>query len=235
MVMVAATTASTGACRFGEHHAAPPLDGPSALVSIDAPGSSGDPDANENVFHGLHATIGETPEWTGTCKSVAGYTMMMDRFDPAVAEQDVIAGWDFESDADSYNDPSYGFDPNWPSAMSGRFSVRFRGAIHLAAGTHCFSIDIGATGTDIIKGKNECGQVYVGDSQAAAIAETGYEAATSGPATGCIDLAADGAPELDIVFWYFNIFEHASLHVRHCAGAGCTPDQPLSVPDLVPR
>ena len=225
-------------CRINEHHAQPPVDGPSATVMIDAPGGGdgGVPDADPNVLPGLRATIGEQPQWTGTCKSVGTYAMMNDRFDPAVDEQDVVAGWEFDSDADSYNDPSYVFDPNWSGTKyAGRFSVRFRGTIRLAAGTHCFSIDVGATGTDIIKGKNECGQIYVGDSGADALAETGYEAKTSGPGTGCIDLAADGAPEIDIVFWYFNIFEHAHLQVRHCAGAGCTPDQALNLADLAPR
>ena len=202
-----------GACRFGEHHAEPPVDGALSHGTIDAAGGDAAPDADQNVFHGLHATIGEQPVGTGTCKSLAGYTMMMDRFDPPVMDQDVVAGWDFDTGADSYNDPSYGFEPNWPSAKWGNFSVRFRGSVKLAAGTHCFSIDIGATGTDIFTSTNGCGQIYVGDAQGAAIAETGFEAATAGPATGCVTLTTDAAPELDIVFWYFNILEQAILHV----------------------
>jgi hypothetical protein len=226
--------AVTSACRIGEHHAAPPVDGSSAAVIADA-GLDGAADADENTFHGLHAAIGQRPEWTGTCKTLPDYPTMMTLFATPVQQQDVDAGWEFDTAADSYSDPSYGFDPSWPTAAPAeRFSVRFRGTIHLAAGTHCFSIDIGATGTDIITGKNACGQVYAGDAQPPALAETGYEAKTSGPATGCIDVAADKNVELDIVFWYFNIFEQAKLLVRHCAGAACTPDQPLSVPDLAP-
>ena len=60
-----------------------------------------------------------------------------------------------------------------------------------AAGPHCFSIDTGATGTDIIGGKNVCGQIWIGDS----VAETGFAAATAGPATVCVDLAADVSPD----------------------------------------
>jgi hypothetical protein len=158
---------------------------------------------------------------------------MTGRFDPVVAAQDVTAGWDFDTDADNYDHASYGFMPNWPSAQSGRFSVRFHGTVHLDAGTHCFSVDIGATGTDIINGRNGCGQVWLAGA-GSATAETGFEAATAGPATGCIDQATAGPAELDIVFWYFNIFERAKLHVRHCAGTGCTPAEPLSAMQLRP-
>ena len=123
--------------------------------------------------------------------------------------------------------------PNWPMAQSGRFSVRFHGNVVLDAGMHCFSIDIGATGTDIINGRNGCGQVWLAGANTAT-AETGFEAATAGVATGCINVATTAPTELDIVFWYFNIFERAKLHVRHCAGASCTPAEPLSAMQLQP-
>lgn len=183
--------------------------------------------------NGLRATIGERPEVTGSCGALDDRAEMTGRFDPVVAEQDVTAGWDFDTDADNYDHVSYGFMPNWPSAQSGRFSVRFHGNVVLEAGTHCFSIDIGATGTDIINGRNGCGQVWLADA-GSATAETGFEAATSGPATGCIDVATAAPTELDVVFWYFNIFERAKLNVRHCLGAGCTPAEPLSAMQLRP-
>ena len=62
----------------------------------------------------------------------------------------------------------------------------------------------------------------------------GPPSATAGPATGCIDLPADGPIDLAIVFWYFNIFERAKLVIRHCMGAGCTPNEPLSAAWLTP-
>jgi hypothetical protein len=196
-------------CKIGEHIAAPPVD-----AANDGGGSgvdaSGEPDGPPAV-HALRATIGETPQVTGSCDALDTRAEMEDRFDPAVQEQDVVAGWDFDTSADSYDDPTYGFDPNWPSAQSGRFSVRFTGDVTLGAGSHCFRIDIGATGTDIINGKNACGQIYVGTGDA--VAETGYSAATSGPATGCVTFAAGEPQQLDIVFWYFNILEQAILHV----------------------
>jgi hypothetical protein len=229
--LVIAIASAAGACRFGEHHAQPPVDGPSGGARFDAGPDAAGPDA-ENTFHGMHAAIGDRPEWTGTCKTLPDYATMTSHFATPQQEQDVVAGWEFDTDADAYSDPSYGFEPAWPvAAAAERFSVRFRATVHLAAGAHCFSIDTGATGTDIINGKNECGQVWAGTAK---VAETGYEAATAGPATGCIDQPSDGGVELDVVFWYFNIFERAKLVVRHCAGASCTPDQPLNVPDLVP-
>ena len=198
-----------GACRIGEHIAEPPVDG-SVENEVDAATADAAIDGPSNVFHGLHAIIGERPEVTGTCGSLDDRAEMQDRFDPPVHEQDVVAGWEFDTGADDYKDPSYGFSPNWPTSESGRFSVRFTGTIDLPAGNHCFSIDIGATGTGIIDGKNMCAQIYVGTGDA--IAETGYQAATAGPAMGCVDLTGPAA--FDIVFWYFNILEQAKLVVR---------------------
>ena len=223
-------------CRFGEHTAVPPVDGAqSGSAVID--GAPPAPDAQENVFHGMRVTIGDRPEWTGSCKSnLPDYATMTGHFATPKQQEDADAGWDFDTSADAYSDPSYGFDPMWPMAAAAeRFSARYKATIHLAAGPHCFSIDIGASGTDIITSGNECGQIWLGPEEAPSkIAETGYEAATSGVATGCIDQASDGTAELDVVFWYFNVLAQAKLHLRECDGASCTPGTPLSVPDLVP-
>ncbi len=220
------------ACRIGEHIADPPIDGVRGV--IDAPGV--DVDAAIDAppgFMGMRATIGERPEVTGSCGALDDRAEMDGRFDPPLQQQDVSAGWEFDTDADSYADPSYNFMPPWPSAQSGRFSVRFTGKMMMLAGTHCLSIDIGATGTGIVDGRNACGQIWLGAAPSAS-AETGFEAATAGPATGCIDLPADAQIDLAIVFWYFNIFERAKLEVRHCMGAGCTPSEPLSAAWLTP-
>jgi hypothetical protein len=206
-------------CRIGEHIAEAPLDaeppGPDG-----APPDAGPPDA---ARPGLHAIIGERPEWTGTCASLDDRAEMEDRFDPPVRSQDMVAGWEFDTAADDYDDATYGFDPAWPGSESGRFSLRLRGDLTIA-GPHCFSIDVGATGTDIIGGKNMCGQIWLGD----AVAETGYE--SSNTPVVCAD-----ATQLDIVFWYFNIFEQAQLTIRHCVGEACTPDQPLLATEVTPR
>src|SRR5262249_41010328 len=142
----------------------------------------------------------------------------------------VDAGWEFDTSADTYDDASYGFDPNWSTAAFGAFSVRFRGTIDLDAGTHCFSVDIGATGTGIIGGKNACGQIYIG-ANTVALAETGYDASSTAAWTACTTVTG-GPIEIDVVYWYFNILEQARLVVRHCAGASCTPDQPLALSAL---
>jgi len=227
VVVLGLVTASTSACRIDEYIAGPPPD---------AAGGDDDDDDDTSVDGGdvpdsappagLHAIIGEKPQWSGSCTALDDRAEMNDRFDPPVQEQDVTAGWEFDTDKDSYNDPSFGFMPNWTSAESGAFSVRFHGELALTAGTHCFSIDIGATGTDIINGRNGCGQIYLGTASAP-VAETGFDAASVEAAVGCVDVA-DGAQDLDIVFWYFNVFERAILKVRHCAGADCTPDQPIT-------
>jgi hypothetical protein len=230
---VVAVIVFASACRIGEHIADRPPDAGGGGDDDDAPIVDGGDLPDASPTPGLHAIIGEKPEWSGTCTSLDDRAEMEDRFDPPVQAQDVTAGWDFDTEADIYNDPSFHFAPNWTTAESGRFSVRFSGTIALEPGTHCFSIDIGATGTDIIGGKNACGQIWLGAATSAS-AETGYEAATSGPATGCIDIPADAPIDLAIVFWYFNILERAKLEVRHCMGAGCTPNEPLSAAWLTP-
>jgi hypothetical protein len=223
------------ACRIGEHHASPPVDGRGSGAVPDAviDASSDAPD----TFHGMRVSVGDRPEWTGSCTmNVPDYSTMMSHFASPKQQQDEIAGWEFDTDADSYSDPSYGFAPPWPmAAPSERFSLRYRATIELAAGPHCFSIDTGATGTDIITGNNECGQIWLGAVGAPAkLAEVGYQAASNGPATACMDQPTAGAAEIDLVFWYFNVLATAKLVVRQCDGASCTPDQPLSVPALAP-
>ncbi|HTJ45679.1 MAG TPA: hypothetical protein VL463_26435 [Kofleriaceae bacterium] len=230
MILELSTVLTVVGCRFGEHHAAPPVDG---SVGSDTPAdAAGAPDA-QNVFHGMHAMIGDRPEWTGSCSTLSTYDQMQMHFANPAQQEDVDAGWEFETDADSVSDPSYGFDPSWPmTAPSERFSLRFAATIHLAAGDHCFQIDTGATGTDIISGKNECGQIWL---DGAKTAEVGYQAASNGPATGCITMAADGDAQLDVVFWYFNVFEKAKLQIRTCSGTSCAPSDPLDLSSLAPR
>lgn len=224
----------TSACRIGEHIAEPPVDaGDGSHADADPRGGGsdgGDGGPGDDAFHGLTATIGERPEWSGTCTSIDQRDEMDDRFDPIVQQQRVTAGWEFDTAADSYDDPSYGVMPAWPApAESGRFSLRLHGALALPPGTHCFSVDIGATGTDIVGGRNGCGQLWLGDG-AAPLAVTGFDAPSVDAAVACAEVAP--GDEVAIVFWYFNIFEQAKLRVRHCAGAGCTPDQPLIADDV---
>jgi hypothetical protein len=247
---------ATAGCTIGGVHALPPeprdADPPPDAAATDVymcdPSINGDGDelgdcaelddgddfTDPMVFNGLTATIGDRPEWTGSCDWLDDFDEMIGRFDGSTQVMDVWAGWEFDTDADSYDDPSYGFQPGWPSAQSGRFSVRFNGRIRLAAdGTHCFSIDVGATGTDIIGGKNMCAQIYVdGRPGGAWLAETGYGADSVDADVGCVDLPAGDVP-LDIVFWYFNVLERAQLTVRACTGAApCAPDRPLDPVEL---
>jgi hypothetical protein len=199
----------------------------------------GNPYTDPDIFNGLIATIGERPEWSGTCNDLGDYAQMAGRFEGSERVMRVYAGWEFDTDANRYDDPSYGFQPNWPDAQSGRFSVRYRGLLHLSEdGQHCFRIDIGATGTGIVSGKNACGQVYVdagpGPGQATTrLIETGFEAASVDANEACLTLPA-GAYPIDIVFWYFNVLERARLEVRYCAGGAgpCAPDTPLT-PDVL--
>jgi len=195
-----------------------------------AEAADGDPFTDPVVFNGLLAVIGDRPEVTGSCSNLTDYDEMNGHFQGAT-RMNVRAGWEFDTDADAYNDPSYGFSPNWGSAPSERFSVRFTGRVNLRqGGMHCFSIDIGATGTGIVSGKNMCAQVYVSSSSGMRrLIESGYQAESATANVACLMLPAGDYP-FDIVFWYFNIFERAKLAVRWCAGGSsmCTPSQPLT-------
>jgi len=189
----------------------------------------GDPTTDPAVFNGLWVTVGDRPEGTGSCGMLSDYAEMDGRFSGSTRRQRVWAGWDFDTAADAYTHSDYGFQPAWPDGASNeRFSLRYSGKIHLSqTGRHCFSISIGATGTDIIGGKNACGQIYVhGSGSMDPLTETGFGA--SGSSTGCLDLSA-GDHTIDIVFWYFNVLEQATLHVRHCVGNGgpCSANQPI--------
>ncbi len=245
-------------CRIGGSNALPPLDadpsaGPDAMVP-DGPlpdagcvtGVDDDGDGVDNcteaddgnaftdpaIFNGLKVTIGDRPEITGSCNNIDDFTEMESRFASSTTTLNAYAGWEFDTAADSYNDPSYGFMPNWTSAQSGRFSARYSGTINLTdTGMHCFRIDIGATGTGIINGKNMCAQIYVNGGGGAGqvnnwLVESGYQADASDVNEACVTLDA-GPYSFDIVYWYFNVLERAQLQVRYCYGdqAACTPDQ----------
>jgi hypothetical protein len=193
----------------------------------------GNPVTDPAVFNGLTAIIGDRPEGTGSCSALDDYAEMASRFATPVRSQDVYAGWEFETDADSYADASYGFVPAWDDAPSERFSVRYSGwFLPAGAGTHCFRIDVGARGTGIVSGKNRCAQLYLGAGPAWLV-ETGYLAESETADEACAELGA-AAVKLDIAFWYFNVLETATLRVRYCYGgdAACAPDTVISALSL---
>lgn len=245
--------AGLGACTIGGVNALPPHDAgprpPSDAMWADAgpndagctPGTDSDGDSlddcddvDPDMWNGMHASIGERPEWTGSCGALDDFAEMQGRFASPSAEQKIWAGWEFVTDADAYSDPSYGFMPPWPNpAPAERFSVRYRAALLLQeSGTYCFTIDVGATGTGIVAGKNMCAQLYL-DNGPGWLAETGFEAESIGAARACRELPA-GAHDFDIVYWYFDIFRQSQLRVRYCFGgdADCDPDQPITADRL---
>jgi hypothetical protein len=251
-VIVPLLAAGTG-CRFGENVAEAPVDG--AIVDGTGIGDAGDSTADGPVactpgtdgdgdgiadcdelgdanpftdpakFNGLRAIIGAKPEGTGNCDNLDTREEVDAQFAEPVRELSVHAGWSFDNRATRYDDPGYGFAPNWPEAEGERFSLRLRGQVYLTAGSHCFGVDIGATGTGLTNSTNRCAQVWVGvGAPTAALAETGLDAATAGAATGCVDAPADGPYPFDIVyrnFWL--LLPRNRLSVTYCAGSACTP------------
>lgn len=191
------------------------------------------------IFNGFKATVGDRPEVTGGCSALDDHAEMLTRFDTPFDSMNVYAGWDFDTNADDYNHPSYGFQPSWSDVCGGRFSMRYGATMSFAeAGVYCFRIDVGATGTGIIDGKNMCAQIYVnagtGAGQSSSwLVETGYQAQSADANLACVTMQAGEHP-IDIVYWYFNIFEQAILHVRYCytAQGTCSPDMPIT-PDIV--
>ena len=251
--IVVALAACAG-CTIGGVNALPPIDAGSSHIDTDAAdGDGGDGDGatctpaadtdgdglfdcdelvdsepytDPNAYNGLTVMVGERPEGSGTCHSLDDFAEMESRFAGATKMMDIRAGWDFDTGADAYSDPSYGFDPAWAEAAAAeRFSLRYTGTIHLAAaGQQCFSIDIGAIGTDIFFSGNNCGQIYL---DGAPVAVSGFEAPTASN-IGCVELGA-GEHDFDVVFWYFNVLSQAKLHVKRCTSASgpCTPAEPL--------
>src|SRR5690606_25626447 len=108
----------------------PPADAGAPDVAACAPGADGAGDGTDHctelddgnpttdpaVFNGMRAAIGQRPEWTGSCDAIDDYAEMETRFASPMQTQDVYAGWEFETAADRYDDASYGFAPNWPTA-----------------------------------------------------------------------------------------------------------------------
>jgi hypothetical protein len=262
-IAVVVLGALAGACTIGGVHALPPDEtsgidtdgglahdgGDSDALTECTPGVDSDGDGREDclellddddytdpeVFNGLEAVIGDRPEFVGSCNNLDDHAEMASHFAASTKTLDVHAGWEFDTGADAYSDPSYGFMPNWPDpAPAERFSVRYTGRIRLSeGGVQCFSVDIGATGTDLFTSRNACGQVYLDAGDGAPLAETGLDAASVDAKTGCVMLGA-GDYSFDIVFWYMNTLEQAKLQVRRCtvASGTCTPDQPLDTKDL---
>jgi len=220
----ATTDGGDGACKPGN-------DGDGDSIADCAELEDGVPFTDPTVFNGFHVIAGDKPSGSGTCNDLDDYAEMEGHFDTPVQELNAYAGWQFETGDDRYTDPGFGFAPAWPGQGDrGAFGLRYRGQIGLAAGTHCFRIDIGAT-DDFLNSRNACGQIYVGvgGPPAKALAETGLGAETKGPATGCVDVPSDGAYPIDVVFWFFDVtFQTAKLDLRHCAGATCTPDAAIT-------
>jgi len=196
----------------------------------------GDPFTDPAKFNGLHAIIGRAPELSGSCSWLDTWDEVLHEFETTKREQDVHAGWSFDSTANRYDDLSYGFLPNWTAAEDGRFQLRFHGQVNLAVGDHCFAIDLGDTGG------NKCAQIYlgIGGPATAALAETGFEA-TANQATGCVTVTTAGAFPIDVVFRNFHLAlpplfpPHNVLDVRHCAGVGCMPTATIKATMLQPQ
>lgn len=181
----------------------------------------GDPFTDPARFNGLHAIIGRQPQLSGGCNWLDTWAEVEHELGEVKREQDIRAGWSFDTMANRYDDASYGFAPNWTAAESDGFNIVYRGQVYLTAGRHCFTVDIGGT-------SNRCAQVYLslGAPATTALVETGFEAA-AGAATRCVDIDAARAAPIDIVYrnFYF-IAARSRLDVRHCAGTGgadCTP------------
>jgi hypothetical protein len=192
----------------------------------------GDPATDPAIVNGLHAVIGRAPEVSGSCKWLESWDEVKHELGTIKREQDISAGWSFDTMANRYDDASYGFAPNWPAAEGGRFNIVYRGKVFLTAGQHCFAVDIGAAGSD--SASNRCAQIYVsiGARATSALAQTGFEAPANA-AVNCVDMTADGTAPIDIVYRNFHLalppitHPHNKLDVRHCAGVACTPTTTL--------
>ncbi|HEX2676923.1 MAG TPA: hypothetical protein VHM19_09795, partial [Polyangiales bacterium] len=138
----------------------------------------------------------------------------------ALETLDQTAGWDFGASVSrSICNGSYGFSPNWTNCHND-FEIDAQGFVHLAAGTHCFSI----TGSKT----SACGALYFVSTPGtftgwSNLAGTTAANVVTGNSPVCFTLAADDYYPIRWVYTQDNWLN--DFHVNYCAGGptGCSP------------
>jgi hypothetical protein len=190
---------------------------------------------NPGVFNGFRVRIAHADP-AGDCAYNDSWNEVQSVWSANRVSKDwkVSQGWSFDTSAHNFTNASYHWAP-WPTGSgyntwAGRFTANFDAK---QAGTYCFSVDNGATGSDIISGRNACLSAWWKGSR---IAQTGYSTAGgsgASPRTGCVNVTTPGLNQLDFTGrWHdANIWRNFRMQVKYCYGGAstCTPNQ------IVPR
>lgn len=190
----------------------------------DGDGISDCTDRRPNDFSGMYTRIDDDGVGSGTCNVADSWSEMRSNFGTD-QEQNMRAGWDYESENHSYHASSFNWDPTWPNSGGRSWEVLMSAEFTAdAAGRYCFSQDNGSTGTGIAQGWNACGQVWVNK---VIVSEVGHDSALL--REGCIDLQTDQTVRMDL----YNRHHNANLsrsfisRPRWCFGGqdDCSPDR----------
>ena len=205
-----------------------------AAQDSDGDGISNCTDRTPNDFSGMYVRIDDDGVISGTCNKADTWNEMKGNFG-ADQEQNMRAGWDYDSENHSYHASTFAWEPAWPN-NGGRSWETWMSAELVAedTGRYCFSQDNGSTGTGIASGWNACGQVWINQSR---VAEVGYN--SSNTPVGCVDLTAGESYRLDL----YNRHHNANLsrsfisRPRWCFGGAsdCTPVRKLEQNQLKAR
>ena len=215
--------AVASACRFGEHIAAPPstaapigatvIDG---AIPIDSP----------TVFHGMRATIGDTPQVTGSCHAVSDYaTMKWPLRDAGAAERRRRRlGVRHQRRLLRRRDATSSIPTGRPRRRPASRCASAPTSCSPPARTASRSTSARPAPTSS-PARTQCGQIFVGQTARATLAQTGYEPRPAWPRSTAASAPTPAPPRLDVVFWYFNILERPTCgaHLRRRR-----PDTPLA-------
>ncbi|GAB3287230.1 FAD-binding protein [Parahaliea aestuarii] len=217
--------------------------GPCAALDSDADGISDCADKAPNQFSGMYARIddlgfGDGFFADGSCGVADDWNEMKGNFG-AEQEQNMRAGWDYESENHTYTAGTFNWSPawsgnagNWNRSWEVMFSAEF---VAPATGRYCFGTDNGSPGTSIITGRNSCSSVWINKAQ---VAEVGYNASPRRP-SGCVDMVAGQSYRYDLYNRHHNANVSNSFvsHPTWCFGGSgdCVPQQALDQNDFIAK
>ncbi len=207
----------------GEDFAAA-LYGDCASSDSDGDGIADCTDRLPNDFSGMYTRIDDDGIWSGSCNYADSWDEMRGNFG-ADQEQNMRAGWDYESENHSYHASTFNWNPAWPNSGGRSWEVMMSAELTAdATGRYCFGQYNGSYGWEIAEGWNACGQVWINKQR---VAEVGYHSDLK--PSGCVDLVKGQSYRLDI----YNRHHNANLsrsfisHPTWCFGGqgDCTPDR----------
>lgn len=205
-----------------------------ATQDPDGDGISSCTDRTPNAFSGMYVRIDDDGVLSGSCNAADDWNEMKGNFG-ADQEQNMRAGWAYDSENHSYHTSTFAWNPRWPKSGGNSWEA-LMSATFVAedTGRYCFSQDNGATGTGIATGWNACSQVWVNQSR---VVEQGFD--SSNTRVGCVNLTADQVVRLDFYDRHHNANVSRSFiaRPRWCYGGtgNCTPTRSFEQGQLTAR